>query len=255
MNTVNYALSQLTPLQKISFLFIFLPKVLVAQVCVIYDKDGYTNVRSKASINSNIIGKIKEGQAFSISTYKQDEQNKSTDWVAVNFPAKSTLEKGGFVKYDNREKSGFIHKSRLIPLENLPVFNANKITEAKIIHSYKSLSVIIETQPFKKPDHKIVQDKKGHYKIDNKPVSFYYGGEATEIKQITIQSESKRYTLPKIAIRNLFMVEASRTNVPIGKKGEYYIIFDAGDGADAYNIIYCIRNMRLTAMVTTSTID
>lgn len=50
------------------------------------------------------------------------------------------------------------------------------------------------------------------------------------------------------------MVNALITKVYRGKKGEYYIVFNAGDGADGYNIIYCLKNNKIFSMTITSTL-
>lgn len=50
------------------FISLFHLQVCQAQLCIINDKDGYTNVREKASQNSKIVGKVIENQVFAIDS-------------------------------------------------------------------------------------------------------------------------------------------------------------------------------------------
>lgn len=232
---------------------IFLFDVCHAQLCIIDDKDGYTNVRQKADQNSKIIGKIIEVQAFAIDNFVEDEENRSKDWTAIKFP--TNIDKNlTFIRFEGEEKTCYIHKSRLVELETLPKFEMTEANSSKVIHHYKDLKIEIETQVFKKSDHKITQSEKGHYIIDGKKAFPYYGGESSEIKSIKIKSKNQTFDFPKIAFKNLMMTIAKNTAVYKGNKDEFYIVFNAGDGADFYNIIYSIRNNQLISRTITSTI-
>lgn len=229
------------------------PKNSNAQLCIVYDKDGYTNVRKKPSGDSEIIGKIIEGQVFTIASYIQEE-NKSKDWIAVNFSLSKDLKEKNFLKFDSDESLGYIHKSRLIELETLPVFEITEVGDNKVIHSFKDVQITVETQYFKKSDHKVIQSKEGYYLVDGEKAYPYYGGNSTEIKSIILKSKNKIVVVPKNTFKNLFEISALSSKVYIGNNGELYIEFDAGDGADSYNIIYCLKNANLFSMTITSTL-
>ena len=62
---------------------ILCPQMSIAQLCVVYDADGFTNLREKPSIKATVLGTIIEGYAFAIASYYQDE-NRSKEWVAIN---------------------------------------------------------------------------------------------------------------------------------------------------------------------------
>ena len=63
------------------------------EVFTISDPDGYTNVREEKNSKSKILFKINEGEEFYI-------KSKDTDWWEIEFNG----------------KSGFVHKSRIIPV-------------------------------------------------------------------------------------------------------------------------------------------
>lgn len=235
------------------FIFLLFAKVYQAQLCIINDKDGYSNVREKPDQNSKIIGKIVEHQAFAIDSYVQDEENKSKDWIAVKFPI-NINKNVGFTKFEDEEKSGYIHKSRLVELEKLPKFEKNELNSDKVIHQNKDFEVIIETQAFKKSGHKITQTDNGLFLIDGEKAFPYYGGDTTEIKNITVKSKNITYNFPKITFKNLMRTDAKNSVVYNGNNGEFYIVFNAGDGGDSYNIIFCVKDNRLISRTITSTI-
>lgn len=235
------------------FISLFFFEVCKAQLFIINDKDGYTNVREEPNQNSKIIGKIIENQVFAIDSYVQDEENKSNDWIAIKFPIHID-KKSNFLKFEGEEKTGYVHKSRLVELENLPKFEKNEMHPNKVIHQYKDVEVIIETQAFKRSDHKISQSDEGFYLIDGEKAFPYYGGETTEIKSIVFKSKDKTFISPKNFFKNLLMVNAENTSVYRGNNDESYLLFDAGDGADSYNIILCIKDYKLFSRTITSTI-
>ena len=232
----------------------FQPLIIKAQLSICYDHDGYTNVRKLPSINGKVIGKIIEGQAFAIASYTQEEENKSTDWIAINFPTGNSKNVENILKFSGEEQLGYVHKSRLIRLEDLSILKRTEIEDKKIIHHNDVLEVTIETQTFLPKDHKIVQKEEGNYLIDDKNAFRYYGGETTEIKSITLKSKNKNHIFPPATFKNLFGVSALNTKVYEGKKNEYYIEFDAGDGSDSYNIVYCWKNGKIFSMTVTSSI-
>ncbi|KFC20017.1 hypothetical protein [Chryseobacterium sp. FH1] len=240
---------------KILLLFISLlfTGVYQAQLCIIDDNDGYTNVREKTYQNSKIIGKIVEHQVFAIDSYVQDEENKSKDWIAVKFPL-NINENLGFTKFEGEEKTGYIHKSRLVELESLPKFEKKELNPNKASHRNKDFEIIIETLAFNKSKHKITQSDKGFYNIDDEKVFNYYGGDTTEIKNITVKSKNRTYNFPKSSFKNLMGTDAENSLVYIGNKGELYIVLNAGDGGDSYNITFCVKDNKLISRTITSTI-
>lgn len=235
------------------FISLLFTEVYQAQLCIINDKDGFTNVREKPHQNSKIIGKILENQAFAIDSYVQDEENKSKDWIAVKFPI-NIDKKSNFLKFEGDEKTGYIHKSRLVELESLAKFEITKVNSNKTIHHQKEIEVVIETQAFETSEHQIKKSDKGFYNIDGEKIFNYYGGDTTEIKNITVKAKNRTYNFPKTSVKNLMGIDAENSVVHSGNKGELYIVFNAGDGGDSYNIIFCVKDNKLISRTITSTI-
>src|SRR5688572_8792531 len=88
-----------------------------AQVATINDKDGYTNVRVEPKPDATVIHKIQDTDIF---MYEEDE--KSPEWVQVFIPKNKysigCTEPGHIV--------GFIHSSRLLPIEKRPKYTGKE---------------------------------------------------------------------------------------------------------------------------------
>lgn len=181
------------------FIILLFPKTSNAQLYICYDRDGYTNIRKKPDINAEVIGKIVEGQVFAIA-YIQEE-NTSTDWIAINFLISNDPKEKKFLMFDGEEKVGFVHKSRLEELETLPAFKTKEVNANKVVHSYKDVLISIETQIFKESDHNVVKTKEGFFLIDGKEAYPYYGGDAVEIKTITLESKNKNMFFLKVPLK------------------------------------------------------
>lgn len=238
----------------ILFLIIFFPKSSKAQLAICYDSDRYTNVRKLPNSNAKVVGKIVEGQVFAIASYTQEE-NKNTDWIAISFPVTKNNNDKDFLKFNGEENLGYVHKSRLLYLQDLPKLEMTEVNNNKVVHSDADLQIVIETQLFKKSEHKVVQTEEGFYLIDGEEAYPYYGEDTiTEIKNITLKTKNKTFSFPKKLFKNLFRINVSNTYVYKGNKEEYYIVCNAGDGANGYNIAYCIKNNTLFSMTITSTL-
>lgn len=92
----------------------FVSGFLQAQIGIIQDPDGYTNVRSSASSNAPIIHKIHENEAF---FYWEDDLIAGQDWITV-YINKDPFTVGTM---DESVMEGYVHKSRIRPIQSLPM--------------------------------------------------------------------------------------------------------------------------------------
>jgi hypothetical protein len=78
------------------------------RLAIIQDKDGFVNVRASGDINSEIVGKISEGELFSYIEAK-------TEWFTVSKPTY------------RKPVEGFVHRSRIQPLDELSKQEVRKL--------------------------------------------------------------------------------------------------------------------------------
>ena len=98
---------------------IFFCNLNYGQVAVIKDVDGFTNVRKLPKIDSEVIYKLKDSEVF---IYQENETE--SDWITVYISKnKYQMECGEVDTF-----TGYIHKSRLYPIEDLNKYNGNEFS-------------------------------------------------------------------------------------------------------------------------------
>lgn len=215
----------------INLIFILLLQFYYSQFYIVNDKDGYVNIRKTESVNSKIIGKLKNGEI--VHSYEDD--NKS-NWITVDF----------FINSKNDFKTGYIYKDRLLNLydyENIPIIKNSDY----VILKNNGIEIKITEKKFKKSKHSFLyhkQYKNAIIKIDNEE---YYGtdGEIPEFQyaEILIKINGKTITLPSKALKNLFQPNLFSTSAHYDKKNDIlYIDSLNSDGAGSYEVLWIIKN-------------
>jgi len=123
---------------KLIFLLVALTaNFALAQIAVIQDKDGYTNVREAPNSSAAIIHKIYENEVF---WYDYQEQDKDPDWIMVNIPK----DRYSLACSASNVLVGWIHKSRLLPLEKLEKATKEEVQLEYILSDFDSKNNIID---------------------------------------------------------------------------------------------------------------
>ena len=200
-----------------------------AQLITIYDNDGYTNVRKAASLKSPVIGKVKEGQVFSVSPF--DDENGNQEWSNVWFQKKPVDKNLHYLKSESVISSGYVHKSRITFLSELPEVKPVQVSPSKLVFKDKLSEITFEVKPSQ-------QSKYGNMELD----------------YISIKSSSGIYKIPKGALTGLRDIHIEQVKLFQGKKSEIYITATGADGSDGYEVAWCIKNNKLYAMTVMQTI-
>lgn len=200
-----------------------------AQLITIYDNDGYTNVRKTASLKSTVIGIVKEGQVFSVSPF--DDENGNQEWSNVWFQKKTIDKNLHYLKSESVTSSGYVHKSRIAYLRELPEVKPVQVSPNKLVFKNNLSEITFDVKPFQ-------QSKDGNMEVNN----------------IIIKSSSGIYTIPKGALAGLRDIHIEQVKLFQGKKREIYITATGADGSDTYQVAWCIKNNKLYAMTVMQTI-
>lgn len=204
-------------LLTILIIFSFQP-TLSAQVATIQDQDGWTNVREKPTIQSEVIYKILENDVFwyyATSTHDQSSR------VEVRIPKDKFFSQNQETAYI----TGFIHKYRLLPLENLEKFSALSFRCSWV--AFDSTNRFIESLP----NGEII-------KIDGNPT---WGADGTlpksQIKSIEVKLDGQNIPIHQVFYKDLY--NHCRPSVSIFKKAKtYFVIQSCSDGAGAYQVVW-----------------
>ena len=201
---------------------IIVNSTLFAQICVINDEDGYTNVRKEPDYNSEIIYKLRDSEVF-IYPVLADEYD--SDWLRVEIKKnKYSID----LDYPNYSIKGYIHKSRLLEIDKLEKYHGNDV-----VFKYEIVDFTIENKYL---------DYKGNW-ITEINGRRYYGTDggkpSNEIKTIIVKIEGKEIIIPKVLFEDLFNCN---NNFEIYKnKGDYIISQWNSDGAGGYLLTWVLN--------------
>ena len=201
----------------INFLICVTSFISYSQIGIIKDKDGYTNVRKATNIKSKIVYKLKENEAFWYNDIGED-------WIEVFIPQ----DKFSVEDTDDLMIGGYIHKSRLQKIENLPTANQN---EVKFEYIFRK---------FKRENHIDNGDGKFVTKIDGRKIWGTDGNyPKVEIEKINASINNKIIKIHKVLFLDLFECD---TNINKYKNGNTYFIYqNCSDGAGGYELLWVIN--------------
>ncbi|MDF1739464.1 MAG: hypothetical protein P1U86_09920 [Verrucomicrobiales bacterium] len=204
------------------------------EFCVVQDSDGYTNVREKGDINSKVIARVDHGQLVWVS------QGGMMKWPNVIFMDK-----------EGKERTGFIHSSRLKALTDLETFTG-EVSEPEQTETITKgdIKVKIQLEPFQIENRELTYkefDEGQRYliEIDGKE---YWGTDGAEprdqYRAITVQEGERKITLPDEALQNLFNpgLYPGNTKVTLNPEDDaVYITSFNSDGAGGYVVAFVIE--------------
>ncbi|WP_143017048.1 hypothetical protein [Catalinimonas alkaloidigena] len=198
------------------------------QVGIIQDDDGYTNVRQMPNGQSKVIHRIYENEVF---WFDSREEIRQADWVQVYIP------KNDF-SFDCSDTHliGFIHKSRLKPLDQLSIYKGSDFTFKYVLQPFDSTNRIID------------RDGVTVTAIDGRHVWGQDGGmPKTQISGISATVEGQPIQINKAFYSDLYECSNSFT---IFRSGETFFVHQwNSDGAGYYGIIWVLTKEGLQQRV------
>ena len=190
-----------------------------SQIAIIKDKDGYTNVRNGTNTKAEIVYKLKENEAFWY--YDFDEK---LDWVEVYIP------KDKYSLCDNNQSTinGYIHRSRLLKIEDLPKANSSEI-------NFK-----YELIEFDRSRH-IVDLENGFVRgLDGRKIWGTDGGfPKIEVKSINVSVYGKKIHISKALFTDIY---ECNSKIHIYKLNDTFFVSQSNsDGAGGYDLLWVIN--------------
>jgi len=196
-------------------------QITVGQVATIQDPDGWTNVRKAPDGKSETILKVYENEVF---WYDNEEADQEQDWISIYIPKNDYC----LGKSEPNYIVGFIHKSRLLPLEKLAGYTGNDFTFEYQLSDFDSTNRIIDKQ-----------DGKWVTAIDGRPVWGRDGGfPKVQIKDIKVIVEGQKIEIHNVFFSDIFECD---NEFSIYRNGDTYFAHQwNSDGAGAYEIVWAL---------------
>lgn len=206
--------------RAISIIFFALSyQLAIGQVAIINDPDGWTNVHKAPDGKSEVIHKVHENEVF---WYDYAPSDTLQDWISVYIPKnKFCLGKStpNFI-------AGFIHKSRILPLDSLEKYSGVDFEFKYEITDFDSTNRIID-----KVNGKWVTF------IDGRPVWGTDGNfPKTQVKNIDVKINTKNIKVHQVFYSDIYECDNAFDTYKIGDT--YFVHQWNSDGAGAYEIVW-----------------
>ncbi|BDD00601.1 hypothetical protein [Persicobacter psychrovividus] len=187
------------------------------QVAIIKDPDGWTNVRKSPDGKSEILHRVYENQVFWYDFEKADEEK---DWISIYFPKDDyTIGKGVPIV-------GFIHRSRFLPLENIPEYSGKNFSFEYKLSDFDSTNRVIDRK-----------DGKWITAIDGRYV-WGTDGEVpkTQVDDIKVTIDGHEVKIPNVYFSDIY---ECRNKFTVYKNDKTYFVYQwNSDGAGAYEVVW-----------------
>ena len=214
---------------KLLILTLLFWQVAFGQFALIADKDGFVNVRSAAGTSNEIIDTVHNGQIV----FCLEAEN---DWYPVDYDL------------SNKQKSGYIHKSRVKFIEGFKKIPFTNITDSTILFKQDTLSLAMAKEAFH-----IKKNKLQYHKGDPQKNEVPYLEKINNLKiwgtdgnvpkrqyvQVLLKLGNRKIYLPQ---ENLFEPNLNNTSINIDtQNGIIYVTALNSDGAGAYDVLWIVE--------------
>lgn len=196
-------------------------QISFGQVATIQDPDGWTNVRNAPDGKSEIIQKVYENEVF---WYDYEETDQEQEWISIYIPKNDySLEKS-----EPSYIVGFIHKSRLLPLEKLQGYIGSDFSFEYKVSDFDSTNRVMDKQ-----------DGKWITAINGRPVWGTDGNfPKTQVDDITVIINGQEIEIHEVFYSDIFECD---NGISIYKNGDTYFVHQwNSDGAGAYEIVWVL---------------
>ena len=204
------------------FLTLILSLNLLGQTATVNDPDGYSNVRNAPNTDSEVIYKVSTDEIFLLGEDFSDEEKAwTTVYIMKNKFSLDCADPSYF--------KGYIHKSRILPIEKMQGYDGNEF-------KFK-----YETKPFDSTEN--IYD----YYNDTPIITSINGRKAwgtdgglpkIQVKNIIIELNGIEIKAPRVLFSDIFEVNNS---FKVYKKDNTYFIDQwNSDGAGGYNLVWVI---------------
>ena len=183
------------------------------EFAIISDKDGYSNVRAAVGGGSKVLDTLNNG-AFVFCMETKD------GWTSIMYGKRKN------------ELNGYIHHDRLVYVmdyEKIP-----RVSGSDSVYAKDSLRVVVSARRLSRPGYGIFKAGKSYGTDGERPTSEY--------RSIVVHFGSREFSLPRVAIGDLFQPTIYNTKVNYDRKNDIlYIRSMNSDGAGGYYVIWKIE--------------
>lgn len=203
------------------------------QFAIVFDKDGYVNLRAEANTKSKIIGTIKSGEIVYIFNVGNDSET----WLIIDY-------------HDSRDMllTGYVHKSRLKEISSFEKIPVKTLTENSVefYSESRKIGAKIKSGVFDYDSNKrfFSKTKYGEYEIEDRFKGKQIWGTDGSIPSenylsVTVSWKGRSIEVPEKEYENLFQVNHDFSNCYYdAKTDKLYLESLNSDGAGSYWVLF-----------------
>ncbi|RBL92174.1 SH3 domain-containing protein [Chitinophaga flava] len=207
-----------------------------AQMALVQDKDGYTNIRKNAGVSQTVIGKVLDGDIV----YLLEPEG---EWYNIDY------------YHEGEISGGFIHRSRVKVIDAFEQITVKEQTDNRAVFQKDSIRVMLTAKPFVLKDNTVQYTTHDNVryvdKINHQP---YYGSDGglptRQYGSLQVQYGNRNIPVPDSAIRGLYNPNIRMTTVNYDRKNDrLYITATNSDGAGSYELLWLFEHGMYTRRV------
>lgn len=222
-------------MKKLLFISCLLSAFLAqAQLAILQDKDGFTNLRAEPSTKGEIATKMWKHQVFWDMTEMFDDKE-NPDWVGIQMGVKvDTLPQ----EESYQEATFFMAKNRVLHLDKLPKIENKNIDNQLVILKNNDFLIEIKKDNYSKK----ISRKNGQGVGRNEPKE--------EIKSISISYKGVQKKINPKYCNAFFEPNFENTNAYLDSEDYLYLYMNNSDGAGGYSVVWIFQKADLKDVVT-----
>ncbi len=191
------------------------------EVAIIQDPDAWTYVREAPDLKSEVIYTLHENKVFWYDQYDLDQKK---EWIPISI-LKNDYSLGCL---QERFVMGFIHRSRILPLENIEEYSGNDFSFEYELGNFDTTNKVIENY-----------NQSGIEAINGRTL---WGTDGifpnTQVNGIKVIMDGRRINIHEIFYADLFECD---NDFSIHKNDDTYFVHQwNSDGAGAYEIVWVL---------------
>jgi hypothetical protein len=192
---------------------------VIGQVATIQDPDGWTNVRETPGSESRVVYKVYENEVF---WFDYEVGYFENEWVEVYIPKN----KFSFATSDPDYLKGFIHKSRIIPVDKLPSAYGSDFSFKYQLTPFDSTNKVIDR----------VEDK-WIVGINGRPIWGVDGGfPKIQVAGIDVTLNDVNISIHPLFYSDIYECDGGLTTHKY--KDTFFVYQMNSDGAGAYQVVW-----------------
>ena len=175
----------------------FLSATVQAQLAIIQDKDGYTNVRDSGDINASVKFKVLHGQVMELGYYEGEEPL----WIPVKIGG--DVSESECYRHQRTFRSGFMHGSRVLKFKDIPNTFIGKKDKNQAIVDTLNLQVVLT----------IEENVEGPEEICRLGSDMGVGAPSNHLTNLEVTHNGKKLSIPQTALEYLYHVDLKTLSV------------------------------------------